>query len=197
MKIRFFSSLSIFLFLVFSKNAFSQSTDKGKDESIGISLQYCINVPKIPLGFSFIYYLNHNIYGYVDVKFGIGDEIFGQDYSSIETIQSLETKFNDPIIGDKNGGWLGGNLGAALKINKIIYPYFAIGYSSNTIYRQYFDQSLILSPDGYYYVENPYKSFSGINLASGIVFTLQYHLSIQLGVDLKPFGFVGGLGFYL
>ncbi len=190
--------LIVIALIMSSLTGYTQKKDRMEVNRI-ISLCYVANIPKAPVGISFILHLGKSGFGiYMDVKSGMADKKKGKDYTGIITREEAEEIFGDPFQGEKDQGPLIVNLGITYAINKAknLLIYAGGGYSAVKVYRQYYDPSHILSEDGYYYFKDVSKSKSNANFTGGLIY-IRNVLTLQVGLDAIPFGVVVGIGFTL
>lgn len=175
----------LYIILFFPLSGFTQT----------FTLGWVGNVKEAPLGFYFtIPDKRQNFDWYIDAKMNTGGEVKGQDYNNIMSIGS-SSGFGDKYIGEKQGDVLIVDFGASFFLHDYygveIRGYSAIGISWEYYHRQYFDESRILSSNGYYYHSEDSKIAP--NLAFGTIFNTD-KVSFIFGFDLAPKSLNIGLG---
>ena len=187
--------LTIYLMLL-TLNCFSQESEKIEINRF-MTLNYVGNFIQAPIGISSVFYFKKSYLGmYFDVKFRTGDKLEVKDYTGIISINEEENVYNDPFRGEKETGIILFDIGLsyAMTKNKNLLAYGGLGYTTESVYRQYYDPTHILSSDGNYYIEDESKSSSGANFTAGLIYILQSGLTLQGGFDVAPAGVNLGIG---
>ena len=187
--------LTIYLMLL-TLNCFSQESEKIEINRF-MTLNYVGNFIQAPIGISSVFHFKKSYLGmYFDVKFGTGDKLEGKDYTGIISINEAENVYNDPFRGEKETGIILFDIGLsyAMTKNKNLLAYGGLGYTTESVYRQYYDPTHILSSDGNYYIEDESKSSSGANFTAGLIYIMQSGLTLQGGFDVAPAGVNLGIG---
>jgi len=108
------------------------------------------------------YQVNENAFGfYGNIQGTIKKRDSMYDFLTVSS-------FGDPVT-KRTKDILIGNIGITRGVIPHLGIYAGVGYASATGIAQKFDSSLILSPNGSYYVNDPANDKSGVNFNAGIL----------------------------
>jgi hypothetical protein len=153
------------------------------------------NLNHAALGFYFIIPDNRYSHSwYLDFKMNTGGEVKGEDYNDVITIGESNS-YGDEYLGKRSGDVLIIDFGASFFLTELnnfeIRGYSALGLSWISKHRQYFDDTRILSSNGYYFHSEDLNFSPNISLGT-IINTDK--VSFLLGYDLSPNSLNIGLG---
>lgn len=128
---------------------------------------------------------------YVDAKFDRTPPSKEQEFDPSLTADEAEDLFGDRLFTEEDS-WQSVNVALIRPVIPELLLYLGAGYSSQEHYRQYYDQSGERGLEGLYWVEDPGRSGSKLNLLGGGFFRISQSLLVQFGVETKPRGVTVG-----
>jgi hypothetical protein len=164
-----------------------------------LGLGYVASVPTTPLGMTALVLTPKLFHGaglIADVKVTRNSPSSGSDYLPTVTVQQAEVTYGDMLVHDQSD-WTTVDLGGVYAITGDFAVYAGAGYSKETHYRQYFDQTESRGDFGFYWVSDPAQSGTRVNAMVGFFTRVQSWLYFQTGVESSPTAANVGLTFVL
>lgn len=160
-----------------------------------LGVGYVTNVPNTYVGFN-VLGITPKLFGgaglYADVKFTTsspGDDPFFLPGVSVD---QAEITWGDQYFGEKSD-WLSINLALVYTVTPELALYGGAGYSKETAYREYYDNSETRGNFGFYWIEDTQGSGDRINFLGGGFIRLARVLLFQVGAEAQPLGATIGL----
>lgn len=131
---------------------------------------------------------------YVDAKFSHDSPTNNEEeFLAGTTAQEMEDQYPLHIYRVQDDAYRAFN-GALMKaITPELTLYAGGGWVERTRYLQYYDEEEEFGRLGFYWVEDPPASGTGMNLMGGAFLRLGSNLRVQFGLDTRPKGFTAGL----
>src|SRR5690554_2475932 len=148
---------------------------------------YAANIPEQFLGFRLTRVVQNGTGFFLDLKTSLPMIESRDDFYSSISINKAENIFGDELIG-KDESWTSINGGLTGFLSRKTAIYGGIGFSFYDAYRQYYDSWEILGTRGKYWIEDPDKATTKVNLLGGLIFLLDDRLGMQIGFETQPTG---------
>lgn len=133
---------------------------------------------------------------YVDAKFDPDtprdDDAFEPDL----TARQVEDELGDAYQ-DSESSWRSFSAALVRPVTPSLMLYGGLGYTSESVYRKYHDDTETRGLAGLYWVEAPDEDSSTINVLAGMFLRMTRHLNAQFGVESAPRGLTVGLSVVL
>lgn len=163
--------------------------------SAQIGVGYVVNVPNTYVGFNLLA-LTPKLFGgaglYGDVKFTASSQGDDPYFLPGITVEQAEVTWGDELFEEKSD-WLSINAALVYAVSPELALYGGAGYSRETAYRQYFDNSRSRGEFGFYWIKDPDASGNRVNVLGGGFIRLARALLFQVGAEAQPLGATLGL----
>ncbi len=162
-----------------------------------IGVGYVTNVPNQFLGFNLLGITPKLLGGlglYADAKFSTDSPANDPTLMEGVTVQQAEITFGDDLF-EERSEWRSFNVALVYAVTPELALYGGAGYSKETAYRQYFDDSQTRGEFGFYWIEDPAESGTRVNVLGGGFIRLARVLLFQAGAEAQPLGATVGLTF--
>lgn len=160
-----------------------------------IGIGWVANVPTSFLGFS-VLGMTPGVLGgaglYADVKLTTGSPGNAPAFLPDVTPQQAELTFGDQFFADESD-WFTLDLALVYAVTPEFAVYGGAGYSEETHYREYFDESETRGDFGFYWVADPDRTGSRTNVLGGVVMRITRFTVFQAGGQTNPSGVTVGL----
>jgi hypothetical protein len=153
-----------------------------------VGIGYVASVPVTALGFSALYMTPKLFRGagvFADVKVTTSSPGSSPFYLSNVTVDQAENTYADRLY-DQQSDWTTIDVGVVYAITQEFALYGGAGYSKETHYRQYFDDTQTRGDFGFYWVSDPAASGTRINALGGALVRFSRFLLFQLGGESAP-----------
>lgn len=168
------------------------------DDSPGmLGVGYVANAPQMLLGGT-VWAVIPGLNGwgiYLDAKMDPEDPIGDGVLFSNMTRADVDEQWPSDLEFVSDERWRGFSVAAMKQLSDEMVLYAGGGYSEETVYQQYFDSQENRGVLGWYWVEDPDESRSGLNLVVGGMLRIAESVRIQFGGETVPMGFTIGLSY--
>jgi hypothetical protein len=134
---------------------------------------------------------------YVDAKMDPEDPVRGGFLMNNLTAAEAEQQWPNDLEFISNSQWRAFNVAITRKLTDEMVVYLGAGYAEETVYVQYRDGQENRGILGWYWVEDPDRSRTGINFLAGGFLRIAKSVRIQFGGEARPMGFTVGLSYVL
>ena len=110
------------------------------------------------------------------------------------SVLQAETTFGDQCFQEKSD-WLSINFALVYAVSGELALYGGAGYTRETNYREYFDNSQTRGELGFYWISDPDASGNRVNVLGGVFMRMGPHVLLQMGVEAQPKGVTIGFTF--
>lgn len=128
---------------------------------------------------------------YADYKLSVatpeGDDSFTEDLTVAEAKERGYLLYTQP-----ESAWNTVNVALVRAVAHEVALYGGAGYSHETVYREYVDETRAPAPESYYTVEDESEGGDAVNVMGGLLFRASRHLIFQVGGETAPAGFTAG-----
>lgn len=153
-----------------------------------LGIGYVASVPITALGFSGLY-ISPKLFGgagvFADVKLTTGSPGNSPYFLPGVTVEQAAVTFGDRLY-EQSSDWTTVDVGVVYAVTGEFALYGGAGYSKETHYREYFDDTQTRGNFGFYWVADPAGSGTRINGLGGALVRLSRFLMFQLGVQSAP-----------
>jgi hypothetical protein len=135
---------------------------------------------------------------YVDAKFDRSPPPSREpEFNRAITAEVAEYQYGDRLVTEEDS-WRSVNVALIRPVvPELLLLYLGAGYSSQEHSRQYYDPSGERGLQGMYWVQDPDRSGSRLNLLGGAFFRVNQRLLVQFGVETRPRGMTAGAVYML
>jgi hypothetical protein len=134
---------------------------------------------------------------YLDAKMDPEDPVGdGFLYGGLTAVEAEQQWPND-LKYISNSRWRGFNVAITKALTDEMVLYLGGGYAEETVYKQYKDSQENRGILGWYWVEDPDASRTGVNVLVGGFLRIAKSVRIQFGGETRPAGFTVGLSYVL
>lgn len=134
---------------------------------------------------------------YVDAKMDPEDPVGGGFLYGGLTADQAEQQWPNDLKFISNSRWRGFNVAITKALTDEMVVYVGSGYAEETVYKQYKDSQENRGILGWYWVEDPDASRTGVNILVGGFLRIAKSVRIQFGGETRPAGFTVGLSYVL
>jgi hypothetical protein len=150
---------------------------------------YSASIPKEVLGVCVLITRPTGVGLYLDVKTSAPVIYVSDDFYDDISVSQAEAS-GDRLL-DENDSWISAHVGVTWTWSARVAAYMAAGYSVNTAFRQYYDESHVLGEEGRYWVE---EGDSGhVSLMVGYLVNVGEAWGLQVGAEALPLGLTLGV----
>lgn len=129
---------------------------------------------------------------YLDAKFDAdprtGDDRFEEDLTAQEVDDEIGDEFRDD-----DSSFRSFNAAVVRPVTPSLMLYGGLGYTEETFYRQYYDETGTRGLAGSYWVAAPGLDTSGLNVLAGMFLRMTSRFNAQFGVESAPRGATVGI----
>jgi hypothetical protein len=153
-----------------------------------VGIGYVASVPITALGFSGLFITPKLLRGggvFADVKLTTSSPGKSPYFLPGVTVEQAAVTFGDRLYEQKSD-WTTVDVGVVYAVTGEFALYGGAGYSKETHYREYFDDTQTRGNLGFYWVADPGSSGTRINGLGGALLRLSRFLMFQLGVQSAP-----------
>lgn len=129
---------------------------------------------------------------YVDAKFDVSDPTDRDNFDASLTATEVDDEIGDEFRDDESG-WRAFNAAIVRPVTSALMLYGGLGYSEETVYREYFDDTGTRGLAGYYWVESTADGGSSMNVLAGMLLRMTPMFNAQFGVETAPRGVTVGV----
>jgi hypothetical protein len=179
------------------REARAQGLVRDMRNSARVGIGYAVNIPNTFVGFTALGMTPKLLGGagvYADVKFTTSARSSDPYYLSDVSVQQAEITFGDQFFQEKSD-WLSVNFALVYAIHPEVALYGGAGYTRETNYREYFDNTQTRGELGFYWISDPEASGNRVNVLGGAFIRMGQYVMLQLGVEAQPKGVTVGLTF--
>lgn len=171
---------------------------QGDAESARFGIGYVANAPELLAGGGA--YVVLPVMGgiglYVDAKFDTTDPSDDDAFVASLTAREVDDEIGDEYR-DQDASWRSFNAAVVRPVTPTLMLYAGLGYATETIYRQYYDETEVRGLAGYYWVAAPDEDRSTLNVLGGMFLRMTRRINAQVGAETAPAGGTFGLSIIL
>lgn len=157
---------------------------------------YVVNMPNQYAGAS-VHVLTEFLGGfgvYVDAKFDLSSPEDEDGYVDSLTATEVDDRVGDQLF-RTDASWKSVNVAIMRSVGPQFALYAGAGIADGTRYREYLDEEGEAGNFGYYWVRDPERSGTEVNLLIGGMFQLTRAFGFQVGFETKPRGIALGVNY--
>ncbi len=163
-----------------------------------VGVGYAVNIPNTFVGLTALG-MTPKLFGgaglYADVKFTTSSTSSDPYYISDISVLQAEATFGDLFFDDQSD-WLSINFALVYAVSRELAVYGGAGYTRETNYREYFDDSGTRGEMGFYWISDSEASGNRVNLLGGAFIRAGRSIMFQMGVESQPKGVTIGIMFF-
>jgi len=152
-----------------------------------------MNLPAVHLGFRLDVLERDGVGWFASIRSGIQPPE-NDDYDEIISLNQAENIYEDDLL-NKRKAYYTLNGGATLHISKGVYVYGGGGIGAYKTYREYRDETGILTDSGSYWIADDSEEGIALNAMAGLVWQVGEHVAITGGYEIAPGGLTLGVGY--
>jgi opacity protein-like surface antigen len=152
-----------------------------------------MNLPTIHTGFRFDKLERNGVGWFASAKFG-REPSRDENYDEIISLNEAENIYEDELLTKREAYYML-NGGASLHVSKGVYIYGGGGVGAYMTYREYRDETGILTDSGSYWIADDSEEGVALNVMAGIVWQVAENVAITAGYEIAPRGLSLGGGY--